>query len=333
MLENDSAENSNDESATVTQSQLDEWAGLPADEIASDQGESQSEDGDTSSNEDAAALTAEEIMEGVTSGEPKPGDEQPQGDSGMVEAINGLGLVHNNIPFELKDTDQVIEFLQKGYNYTQDKQALAAEKDQAYKEYDDKVEELQKEYNDHSELLNKAQVFDYALKNMEEADPDLYDQVMSHVNGSTQAFNNPVVADLQSKYAALEQKLSQTTELSESKSIVGGFERDLSSFQKEIAPAANKLGLTSNWDNVKDMWKDSNGKMTVKQAFYAVHGEDIQKLRASKQTVADTTRKAAAAKKIPSAATTAGSKAGGGSSEDYSGMSLEQTAMAIAFGR
>jgi len=33
--------------------------------------------------------------------------------------------------------------------------------------------------------------------------------------------------------------------------------------------------------------------MTVKQAFYAVHGEDIQKLRASKQTVADTTRKAA----------------------------------------
>jgi hypothetical protein len=111
-----------------------------------------------------------------------------------------------------------------------------------------------------------------------------------------------------------------------------GYERDEATFKKEIAPAAKNIGLVSNWDNVRDIWKDSNGKMTVKQAFYAVHGEDIQKLRASKQTVANTERKAAAAKKTPSTATTGGAKAGGTSSDDYTGMSLEQAAMKIAFG-
>lgn len=327
-MENDSMEDSNDESATVSQEQLDEWAGLSADEINDDQGASQSEEGIES--KDAATLTAEEFMEG-------PGKEErttTEEDSDLVAMINGLSPIHNNVPFEIKSQQEAVEFMQKGYDYTQKMQSLSKEKETAYAEYDQKVEELERGYADYAETINKSQVFDYALKNMEETDPLLFEQVMGHVNSSTQSFNNPVVSSLQNKINALEEKFASTVYAGENQNIQSNYARDMEAFQKEIAPSAKNLGLVPNWDKVTELWKrDSKGEMSVKQAFYALYGEDIQKLRASKQTVANTQRKSAGAKKIPTAATTSGSKAGGGnSSNDYSGMSLEQAAMKIAFG-
>lgn len=280
-----------------------------AEEIIAE-GESQSNDtGSNSDDSGQAEAPGEKSVEEKTSPEDilnQLGKEQanPSLDKDFIDSINKIGAIHNGVPVTIESKEQLVELIQKGFDYTKKTMAHAdevkakleefskqeaswKEKEASLKEYEQKLSNTVTENNIMESIVEKLKI----------DDPDLFahiaqlyqaEQTLFERNKPIQAKYDGALNELRGEIQSLRGQ-KQTEELSKIKS---GWESELKEVQTATAAQLALIGVKPNWDKVKDLWSsDASGKMTVKAAMLAAHGEDILKGNESYKKLLETKNK------------------------------------------
>ena len=241
---------------------------------------------------------------------PKEG-EKPKDDkkaASFLDLANGLGITRKGLPIEFKDENEVKERLSKDYDYTQKTQELADERKKFTDEIKTEREAFTKQQTEfkeyekkvHNDLLSHQVLF-RVLKGLEKDEPDLIALVEEayekELNAYSTAMNNPVVNELKEQLKGVTSKLEEerlSKEKQTNDKFVKDWETGLSEAQKDFGSKLKLLGVTPKWDKVQEYWKDHvSDKLTVKQAMFAVHGEELDKAFESQKKLLTTKAKSA----------------------------------------
>lgn len=234
-------------------------------------------------------LSPEEILKQVS--EEK---ESPEAEKQILDQINALNLIHKGNAFKAESVSQVKELLQKGFDYTQktmahaeEAKAKAEEFQKMEAEFKTKSEALVQQEQKLASVVSENQVMESIIARMQQDDPELFDHIAKLYRAEVASFERqkPIVGKFEGEIGELRKQIGELKNGSEKEKlskIKEGWEKDLSDVQAKFAPALNKLGVKASWDKVKETWAaDVSGKMSVEQALYAVHGQDIAKANES----------------------------------------------------
>jgi len=223
---------------------------------------------------------------------------QATDEKSYLEWVNSLGAVHNENPLKVESSEQIKELLQKGHDYTQKTQSLSeerkawdSERSNTEKELNSASEEFNKGVQAHQAQLQELQQWTFALKELEQSAPDLFEEVQRVYQGTVKQFSNPV---LDQQLAAIRAELAETKKgLSEreNKLIVDSFESEMT----KLAPleqSFKELGITINKDEVKKKWAATG--LPVEEVIGTIYGVKAMQAQASKAKVNQTQQKVAA---------------------------------------
>ncbi len=260
------------------------------------QSETVEESNDTSSEIEEVATSSEEVPESgetATLEQQLEGLESKEGESSSVlDQINDLGVIRHGTPVEFDSIDNVKELLSKGYDYTAKTQELAdhrkefegfkAEQEQVYEQ---KMQEVEAFKQEHQERLVENDVMGQVLSELQQNDPDLFNTIanayQSRMGLIQSQQNNPVIKGFEQKINQLESALKGNQEQKvneENSQILEQWESGISEVQKSFGTKLRSLGVKPNWEKVKQSWSaDSSGATSVKEAFFAIHGDQITK--------------------------------------------------------
>lgn len=244
-------------------------------------------------------LSPEEILNQVANEK-----EDPEQFADLLKSVNQMGLMGNGMPLEIKSPEHLKQLLEMGAgfygkteahaNEVKAKEAEFQQKDAAYKEREAGLVQKEQEF---SEQLQINQIMGSIVARLQSEDPELFnhlDQLYRQEEKSIfaakplEAKFNGEIQKLNSEIQSLKGQ-KQTEELGK---IKQGWEKDLSDLQTKFAAPIQKLGVKPNYDKVKEVWAaDMTGNMTVEQAFYAVHGQDIAKAHESHRKLLETKAK------------------------------------------
>jgi hypothetical protein len=173
-------------------------------------------------------------------------------------------------------------------------------------------------------MTTENKIVEDILLDAKENDPDLFNLIASLYNKKVQERERaqPLLKQYDQKFNDLRSEIEglkgqrQSEELGK---IKQGFEAEMSDVQSKLAPQFAKMGVTVDWNKVKDAWKaDVNGSMSVEQSVYAVHGKEIanaynssQKLLQTKNKVQQTTLGRNSARRMQSGGETIRAKSSG----------------------
>lgn len=210
----------------------------------------------------------------------------------ILNELNDLGIIRHGLPVEFDDVDKVKEYLSKGYDYTQKTQELAeqrkefdsfkAEQEQVFEQ---KMQEIESFKQQNMQSLNENEIMGQILTELQTNDPDTFDIIASayqqRMNLMQMQQNNPVIKGFENKINQLESQLnskSVESQQAQNQEIVKQWEDGLSEVQKTFGAKLRRLGVKPNWEKVKSSWSsDSTGNISVKDAFFAIHGDQITK--------------------------------------------------------
>jgi len=266
--------------------------------------ESKTTETETTSNQTEESKPENDLaskLDGFEEEKPEEGDKP-----GLLGIVNDMGMLRNGLPMEFKSEEEIREHLSKGFDYTQKTQEHAesvkaneAVFNEKQADFDKKVSEF-KEYEGQvqSKLVENNVLFDI-LREIQHDEPELIDQIErsydSRMNSYNQSINNPAVNELKERYSELEKKIQGRDDQAiekENGNIVKQWEDGLGEIQQAWGSKLKTLGIKPSWNKVQESWKnDSSNTMTVKQAFLAIHGEDINKAMESRNSLAETKAK------------------------------------------
>lgn len=219
-------------------------------------------------------------------------NEKKEGGSSLLDELNQLGLIRQGLPIEFDEIDKVKEYLSKGFDYTAKTQELAeqrkefeAKQSEFEQEYQNKLNEVEEYRVSQQEKLTENEIMAQVLQELQTTEPDLFQMVAGAYNQRMNLIqmqnNSPMVKGFNDKISNLEKQLqaTQKTEISkENDSILQKWDTELSEVQSAYATKLRKLGVKPNWEKVKSVWSnDATNKTSVKDAFFAIHGEQITK--------------------------------------------------------
>ena len=137
-----------------------------------------------------------------------------------------------------------------------------------------------------AERLNQLEELDYFVDHLADIDPDFLDSLKSKLNGFRSNYTNPVVNGLKKKISELESVFQKNDEAREIAKIKSAYDQELATIQKDLFPELESIGLKVNMEEVNELWKSgADLGISLKQALYAKHGEDIRRLYQSKSKV------------------------------------------------
>lgn len=263
-------------------------------------------------------LTPEEIMAKMA-GEKTPA--QAALTPEQIKAINSLGAVWKNQPIEVKDQKELVDYIQKGFDYTRksmeraelekQKEAEYAERETKWKQREEAFEGEKQKYQ---QQLHTFNMLDRVFRKLERTDPDMADAFANLLREENESANahNPVIEALNAKTGQLEKTLQEIRAEREAEKVAGvrqGYEKEKSEVQSKFASVLNQLGVNPVWDKVDDVWKsDLSQKMTYEQALYSVYGKDITTAYESKTKLQQAKLNKQIAANNKSATRTGGSK-------------------------
>lgn len=210
----------------------------------------------------------------------------------LLDQLNALGILRNGMPVEFSNPDEVKEYLSKGYDYTQKTQELANQRreqeealTQRQQEIEAKYEEAETFQRENQDKILENQVMEQVLAEIQANDPDIFNEIANSFRQKMSMFsmqqNNPMFKGVNDKLSALEKQLQQTTQEKQKQEAQGTlkeWEDGLSSVQKDFGVKLKGLGIKPNWEKVQKAWQsDASNSTTVKEAFFAVHGDQIAK--------------------------------------------------------
>lgn len=242
-------------------------------------------------------LSPEEILNQV-------GNEKEEVNPELLNLVNGLNAIHNGLPIKVDSPEQLKELLQKGFDYTKKTMALAEESRIKQEEFSKKeIEFKEKEsyfVQKEQEIQNTVfenKIMENLLLKWQTDDPELFNYLASSYQKeiAQHELQKPIISKYENQFKQLNDKFAQLEkgkQQEELGSIKQSWEKDLNETQSKHAASLAKLGVTPDWEKVKASWMaDSTNKMTVEQALYAVHGQDIAKANHSYQKLLATKNK------------------------------------------
>jgi len=294
------------------QSALDE-AGISEEDIEGEGVSAKDFDKNVQSEKKTKKISAKEkanddILKNILKEAQGPEDEEhedlPENDEDIEEKaandpllgqINKMNLSEDGEKFNVSSKEELKELVQKGKNYTKKTQALSNEKkefealkEQAITEYNNSTKALQESANKHQEELKQFQVWDLALQQIAQDDPDLYQELQNRVKQSTRFFENPVA---NAQFRMLNEKiahLEQGNKARESENVQKQFDIEMQSFAPQISQIEKELSIKVDREKVLAKWKALGG--TVAEAIGALYADNILKMRASRSKVEKTNR-------------------------------------------
>ena len=239
-------------------------------------------------NSEEKELSLEDQLNSFTSED----GEKKEGGSSLLDELNQLGLIRQGLPIEFDEIDKVKEYLSKGFDYTAKTQELAEQRKEFeakqsgfQEEYQAKLNEVEEYRISQQEKLTENEIMAQVLQELQTSEPDLFQMVAGAYNQRMNLVqmqnNSPMVKGFNDKISNLEKQLqaNQKTEISkENEGILQKWDTELSDVQSAYATKLRKLGVKPNWEKVKSVWSnDATNKTSVKDAFFAIHGEQITK--------------------------------------------------------
>ena len=200
-----------------------------------------------------------------------------------------LGTLNEKLGKEFESVEAIKEALEKTPDESEVREKIEkefqAKNETKMKEYNEQVEAFNKEREQFQDAINEHSVIVEVLEELKSSDPEVFEELLEAYNRKasfyTAAQNNPAYQKLNQKTQALEEQLKQLTgkeTQKETREIVDGWESEYKDVQKEFGAKLRALKVAPNWKEVQRVWEsDGTGKMSVKEAFYATHGEKLAK--------------------------------------------------------
>lgn len=299
--------------------------------VVSDNTENQNTVDTTQASESVSSETKEEAKaesKGDALDELSKLDEAGEGEKpeDLLSRINSLGLLRRGLPVEYETEDQVREALQKWKDYEglttevkQEHEKLSQEFEQQKASFQEEIKAFEAQKSEVSTKLTEYDIFEQALLNMQNEDPETFEVVADyfrkHSNSYKAMSSNPELQRMKSQMDELKGELSKYRQVEESKElekIRSGWDGELKDVQSQYATKLRSLGVKPKWEEVQKIWEgDATGKMSVRSALLAIHGEDIEKALESRAKLAETKLKSASRQGPPKASEEQGQKSGG----------------------
>lgn len=236
--------------------------------------------------------------------------EAPEGEKtfNLLDEVNGLGVIRKGMPIEISDNDQLKEMLSKGFDYTEKTQELAnlkteqedsfAKREQEFADRETKLQELEGGVS--AEKLENN-IIAQVLNELKVSDPDAHNELISSfqqkMNMASLQQNDPQIQGLKKELGDIKGLLQQNQQKNvetEDDVISKEWDEGLSTVQSEYGAKLSKLGIKPNWNEVSKKWAgDATGSLTVQEAFFAVHGDQLSKAFAAQSKLSQTRLKSA----------------------------------------
>lgn len=238
-------------------------------------------------------LSLEEQLSALEGGEES---KDGQATGAILDLANQLGIMRNGLPVEFENEAQIKEVLSKGFDYTQKTQELAEQRRQfqeesqsILKEAESKAMQMREEADQlkskyEAEIVENQLIAD-VIEELKTTDPDIFEELVSRFNKRQRDYNayqnHPAYKQLGDKFSEVEKRLneiSSTKTNEEYQGIKAEWETGLSEIQKEYGLKFKQLGIKPDYAQIQKHWaSDVTGKMSPKQALFAVHGDQISK--------------------------------------------------------
>jgi hypothetical protein len=255
-----------------------------------------------------------ETPENEGKGEPdsEENDAQETEESSFLKMVNSLGAVRDGQPIEISSKEEVKNALQMYKDYTSKTQTLSeerkgfeTEKASATQEFETAVKELNASIESHQAQLAELEQWTFALNQLKQEAPDIFEEVQSKYEGVKTQFSNPILEQqlkaLRSEFEPLRESLKQR----ENEMIIKGFESEWEA-SKHVEQSLKGLGLNVDKEAVKKEW--ANTGLPVNKVIGALYGEQILKAQASKSKVSDVQKKVASKQTGAASASRPGSR-------------------------
>ncbi len=230
--------------------------------------------------------------------EEAPEDAQATEESSFLERINALGAIHNDLPVKVESLEDLKNLVQMGKDYTVKTQSLSeerkawdAEKSSTETELNAAIEEFNTAQKAHGQQLQEMQQWTFALNQLKESAPDIFEEVQRAYEGTVRQFSNPVLdqqlASIRAELAEAKKGISER----ENSLVLDKFESEkgaLSATEQSL----KELGINVDWNEVKKQWASTG--LPLKQVVGSIYFENVTKAQASKAKVETTKQKVAA---------------------------------------
>lgn len=219
-------------------------------------------------------------------------------ESAYLKWVNSLGAEREGQPITINSKDEVKNALQMYKDYTVKTQSLSeerkvfeSEKSQAEQMFQESVQELNQSIQKHQEQLRELEQWSFALDQLKQSAPDIFEEIQRAYTGVKQQFTNPILEQqlkaIREEMEPLKKNLTQR----ENELILKGFESEWEA-SKSVEQSLSELGIKLDKDQVMKEW--ANTGLSVNKVIGALYGEQILKAQASKAKVATVQKKVAA---------------------------------------
>jgi len=247
------------------------------------------------------------------SSEPEEGAAQETEESAFLKAINSLGAEREGQPVTVSSKEEVKNALQMYKDYTSKTQTLSeerkgfeSEKSQAEQVFQESVQELNASIEKHQQQLAELEQWSFALNQLKQEAPDLFEEVQRKYDGVKSQFSNPILEQQLKAIREEMEPLKKSLHQRENEVILKGFESEFDA-EKAIEQSLKELGVNVDKEAVKREWASTG--LPVKKVIGALYGEQILKAQASKAKVATVQKKVAAKPTGAATASRPGSRA------------------------
>lgn len=229
-----------------------------------------------------------------------------EGEGDLLNQINSLGLVRDGLPLEFND----VEDIKNALNQYAEGRAFQEEYDQKFNQMTQEFQGKEAKFNEQLQAFEQEkaglanvqreyEIFSHVLNSLKETDEDVYNELAEAFQKQAQAFdqtqNNPMVQAIMGEFKSLREEIASLKNgnvTQENEKLNEQWSQGLGEVQKTYAAKMRSLGVVPKWDAVKKLWSQTDDKaFDVKKAFFAVHGEDIQKALAAKNKKTETKMK------------------------------------------
>lgn len=250
----------------------------------------------TKAKAEDAAIEPEEEIEEVQASEESEEVEQNESEEELIDLLY-KGEVSPTPISEVK------KLAQMGKDYTQKTQELALQKQQFAQEtakVKQEISQLKADYEskmqNFAESKEKFEKMNFAFEIMQKQNPDLFNELDNAVAMILNQYDNPIMRKQMEVYDAKTRALEENLNRIMDRDIVNAYTTEESALKSQWADKMAMLGVIPDWAKVRQEYAEK-GYPTVKDALFALYGQDIVAAKESKAKL-DLARKQSASKAV-----------------------------------
>lgn len=216
-------------------------------------------------------------------------DSQETDEKPFLDFVNSLGAIHSDLPIKIENKDELKNLIQKGKDYTlktqslsEERKALELERTQTNEELNAAINEFKTSQEGFSKQMQELEQWTFALNELRESAPDVFEEVQRTYSGVQKQFSNPIINQQLQSFQREIDEVKKGLSQRENKLIVDEFEREKGSLSA-TEQSMKELGLNIEWDKVKAEWAATG--QPLKNVVGSLYFDQMAKVQASKSKV------------------------------------------------